>query len=61
MDSVHLTLSMFENKSPKEIIEMLQENKLLDEFMWREVYAQGTIQETFQNFITHLKRKFLVA
>ena len=28
------------------------------EFMWRDVYANGTIQETFKNFISHLKRMY---
>ena len=30
----------------------------IDEFMWRHVYANGTVRETFLNFLSHLKRKF---
>ena len=30
----------------------------IDEFMWRDIYANGTVKETFANFIRHLKRRY---
>ena len=30
----------------------------IDEFMWRDVYANGPVKETFSNFIRHIKNKY---
>ena len=30
----------------------------VDEFMWRDVFAQGSVKETFSNIISHLKKKY---
>jgi len=30
----------------------------IDEFMWRDIYANGSIQETFSNFINHIRKKY---
>jgi len=30
----------------------------IDEFMWRDVYCNGTVKEAFQSFIRHIKAKY---
>ena len=32
----------------------------LDEFMWRDIYANGDLEEAFTSYLKHLKAKFNV-